>query len=137
MPGSIHRGAASVHGDHGTDATPVPRPRPGMVRVADRRRNGFNEGHETTWIAIASWNGLRARISNATDRNKALVCALPAEWAIHLSQLLPTLVNAAVSARPGIATDLKAWEHQCRLLIGERYCGDGRWLNAGFATADQ
>ncbi|BDR10462.1 hypothetical protein CTR2_R38000 [Comamonas thiooxydans] len=79
-----------------------------MARVADRGWNDFNEGHETTWIAIASWNGLPARISNATDRNKALVCALPAEWAIHLSQLLPTLVNAAVSARPDIATDLKA-----------------------------
>jgi hypothetical protein len=108
-----------------------------MARVADRRRNGFNEGHETTWIAIASWNGLPARIANATDRNKALVSALPAEWTIHLSRLLPPLVNAAVIVLPGIATDLKPWEHQRRLLIGERYCCDGRGLNAGFATTDR
>lgn len=108
MPGSIHEGAASVHGDHGTGAMPVPRPGLGMARVADRRRNGFNQGHETTWIAIASWNGLPARIANATDRNKALVSALPTEWTIHLFQLLPPLVNAAVTVLPGIATDLKA-----------------------------
>lgn len=108
MPGSIHQGAASVHGDHGTGAMSVPRPGLGMARVADRRRNGFNQGHETTWIAIASWNGLPARIANATDRNKALVSALPAEWTIHLFQLLPPLVNAAVTVLPGIATDLKA-----------------------------
>ncbi|MDH1475883.1 MULTISPECIES: hypothetical protein [Comamonas] len=79
-----------------------------MARVADRRRNGFNQGHETTWIAIASWNGLPARIANATDRNKALVSALPAEWTIHLSRLLPPLVNAAVIVLPGIATDFEA-----------------------------
>jgi hypothetical protein len=49
---------------------------------------GFHEGHETAWIAIASWNGLPARI-NAAGRNKAPVFALPAEWTIHLSGRLP------------------------------------------------
>jgi hypothetical protein len=80
-----------------------------MARVADRRRHSFNEGHETTRIAIASWNGLPARIANATDRNRALVCALPAQWTIHLSRLLPHLVNAAAKVLPCIPTDLKPW----------------------------
>ena len=137
MPGSIHQGAASVHGDHGIGATPVSRPRLGMARVADTGRRGFNEGHETTWIAIASWNGLPARIAIATDRNKALVSALPAEWTIHLSRLLPHLVNAAAKVLPCIPTDLKAMGHQRRLLIGERYCSDGQGLSASFATTDR
>ncbi|MDN5504031.1 MAG: hypothetical protein L0H10_09455 [Comamonas sp.] len=108
-----------------------------MARVADRRRHGFNEGHETAWIAIALWSGLPARIANAAGRNNALVFALPAEWTIHLSRRLPRLEDAAVTARPGIATDLNAMgapapiAHWRAILL--RWTG----LNASFATADR